>query len=134
MDSFTTKQQAFIDAYLGDARYIARDAARAAKYKHPESSARQLMGRGHKVRKEIEERISEKIPADDELLLEMVKIAMADIGDDNVSTRDKRQAIKDLMELRGKLIHKHEVTTPEGLREMFGLSGEDSKDDDEDDE
>lgn len=122
MAKLTPKMRAFIEAYMGEARFNAVEACRIAGYAHPEASSRDLMNKSHRVREEIESRLEELLPSDNELLMELVSIAKAKHGDEWIKASDKRQAIKDLMELRGKLIHKHEVTGASEIAAILGVS------------
>ena len=110
MSDFTNKQKAFIEAYLGEARFNAVEAARLAGYTHAESSSRDLMAKGYKVRKEIERRLEEYLPSESELLAELTRLAMANPGDEWVRASDKRNALVNLLELKGRILNRVEHT------------------------
>ena len=130
MSDFTTKQRAFITAYLGEAKFNALEAARIAGYSHPRSASEDNMKPGYKVREEIERRLKEQIPSESELLAEMADLATAKHGDEWVRASDKRQALKDLLEIAGKVIQRHEVevNSADEMRSLLGLTSKEETD------
>lgn len=128
MSDFTGKQKAFIEAYLGDARYNAMEAARMAKYSNPRSASQDNMIPGYKVREEIERRLQENLPSNNELLKELTSLALATEAQDWISASDKRKAITDIISLKEKLlVHDDKAQDKATLEDLY------SKDQEEDD-
>ena len=132
--SFTPKQRAFIASYLNDARMNATQAARDAGYAHPESTAADLMRPSHRVRHEINRRLEESLPSEEELLSHLAALATAPEGSEWVKASDKRGAIADLLKLRGRILDRVAVTVDAPtIQDLFGLPSP-SEDDSEGDE
>lgn len=119
--SWSNLQKRFTAFYLTVSKYSALDAARRAGYKYPESSARDNMVEGHYVKEWISEYLRDSLPDDEELVHELLTIALTPIGD-KVSASDKRQAIKDILELRGRFVKRIEISNPDEIDAILGRS------------
>jgi len=96
MPKLTGKLPAFVEAYVGEARFNATEAARMANYAHPESSSKDNM-QNPRVLEAIEERLEEMRAGANEVLSELTYMAFARVDDGWVRPSDKVQALKLLM-------------------------------------
>ena len=79
-ETLTTKQQRFVDAYLGEARGNQTEAARIAGYKDPENEGWRLR-KNAEVSARIEERLMAESLSSGEVLAELTAVARADWKD-----------------------------------------------------
>lgn len=80
MTTLNGKQQAFIDYYLGDAKFNASEAARLAGYAHPGSQGNRLL-QNVEISDAISLRVSERAMSADEALLRLSDHARSDMSD-----------------------------------------------------
>ena len=93
MPKLTGKLPAFVEAYVGEARFNATEAARLANYAHPESSSKDNM-QHPAVLEAIEERLEEMRAGANEVLSELTYMAFAREDDGWVRPSDKVRALE----------------------------------------
>lgn len=99
-----TKQEAFIAAYIGEARGNASEAARIAGYKNPGQYGHYLM-KNHQIASRVKEHVAEKFASADAVLAELTDVALADWRDFiEIIARDKSgKPVKVRMDLSNKV-------------------------------
>lgn len=101
---FTTKQEEFIAAYLGEARGNATQAARIAGYANPAEQGYQNLQKPH-IAARVKQHVAEKFASADAVLAELTDVALADWRDFiEVIARDKTgKPVKVRMDLSNKV-------------------------------
>lgn len=124
MGRLTDKQEAFIRAYIGPARFNGTNAAEMAGYSGDRSTLATIASENltkPKIRKAVDEKLNALLPSNSVLLSELARIAL----DHEATDRDRRMAIRDLLELRGEFITRVNITSDkeahEKMDELFGL-------------
>lgn len=121
--NLTGKQQAFVDAYVGESRFNATDAAREAGYSDPETSAMDNL-KNEKVLEAIQKRLEPYQLGRDEVLAEVSFVALAR-DDEWINASDKVKALQMLMKFHKlyeeRVSHSFEGDAAEELKEMLGL-------------
>ena len=99
----SVRQQAFIHAYLGEARLNATEAARIAGYRDPEQAGYENR-RKQEVRARIEERLAESALAAAEVLAELAAVARMDWREAlQVRVDGRGEVVEARLELRDKV-------------------------------
>lgn len=126
-ESLTGKQQAFIDAYLGEARFNATEAARLAGYEGIEntlSSVGYENLRKPEIASEIQRRMNEAAMSANEVLSRLSEIARGEVdnfldedGKFDLKKARRLQKTKLLKKLKTKRISKQVDTIEEGAED-----------------
>lgn len=109
MSKLSGKLPAFVEAYVGEARFNATEAARLAGYAHPESSAGDNM-QNPAVLEAIEERLEEMRAGANEVLAELTYMAFAREDDGWVRPSDKVRALELLAKFHKVYVERVEHT------------------------
>ena len=104
----TGKQKAFVEAYCGEAKGNATEAARLAGYSSPEGSAAKNMGKG-KIREAVEKRMAEVREARGALTPEECHELWARMARDlSVMPKDRLAAVRDAAKAMGMFVDRVE--------------------------
>jgi len=113
MSKLTLKQQAFIDAYMGESRGNATDAARRAGYKGSDGTL-QSVGAANLLKPVIADAITKRRQALDEsriLTIEQIQEMLSGIAVSAVKPADQISALKELAKMQGGYAPiQHELT------------------------